>query len=81
MNMFVRFDEIPAMTLYNNKETKLTYAWTTLGGGGGGVYTKVVCTDSVHLSDQKKYMSHDMRFPKMWHFDMIGLRRACAASF
>ena len=50
--MFARFDEIPAMTLQKIKETKRTYAGTTLGGGGG--YTKVVC--KVHLSDQIKYM-------------------------
>ena len=27
------------------------------------------------------YMSRDMRFPTMWHFDKFRLRRACAASF
>ena len=27
------------------------------------------------------YISHDMRFLLMWHFDMCRLRRACAAFF
>ena len=48
MNMFARFDEIPAMTLQTIKETKRIYTGTTFGG-----YTKVVCI--VHLSDQIKY--------------------------
>ena len=26
-------------------------------------------------------LSHDMRFPTMWHFDMCRLRQACVASF
>ena len=54
MNMFVRFDEIPAMTLYNNKETKLTYAWTTLGGGGGGGCTQKLCAQTQYTYQIKK---------------------------
>ena len=40
MNMSARFDENPAMTLQDSKETK-RYGRTdnVKGGGGGGVYT------------------------------------------
>ena len=40
----------------------------------------VVCIFYCYTNWMKKYMSHDMWFPTMWHSDMNRLRRACAAS-
>ena len=36
--------------------------------------------DTITLGRPIVYMSRDMRFPTMWHFDKCRLRRACAAS-
>ena len=35
-----------------------------------------------HVATDADYdLSHDMRFPTMWHFDKCRLRQACAAPF
>ena len=31
--------------------------------------------------DENVQLSHDMRFPTMWHFDKCRLTGACAATF
>ena len=36
---------------------------------------------NVSISQMSSYMSRDIRFPTMWHYDKCRLRRAYAASF
>ena len=50
---------------------------------GASLSTNVVPTSAIQsvMTTQVRLLSHDMRFPTMWHFDMCRLGRASAASF
>ena len=81
MNMFARFNENPAMTLQDIKETKRYGRTDGRTDNVKTVYPLQIKFAGGIMNKINLKMSRGMRFQTMWHFDKCRLRRASASSF